>query len=66
METDYDFQVISTHKDPLTRQTAEAIRIQKALQQGTHVQRNGKPVKIISLNRKGEYFAPMERWNNEN
>ena len=65
LEHDYEFQVLSSHRDPLTRQTAEAIRIQKALQQGIHIQRNGEPVQIISLNRKGEHFAPMERWNND-
>ena len=65
LEKDYTFSVISSHKDPLTRQTAEAIRIQKALQKGTHYSRNGKPVQVISLNRKGEHFAPMERWNHD-
>ena len=63
LENDYAFQVLSSHRDPLTRQTTEAIRIQKALQQGIHISRNGEPVQIISLNRKGEHFAPMERWN---
>ena len=66
LENDYEFQVLSSHRDPLTRQTTEAIRIQKALQQGIHISRNGEPVQIISLNRKGEHFAPMERWNNDN
>ena len=66
LETDYTFQVLASYRHPLTRQVAEATRIQKALKSNTHIQSDGKPVKIISLNRKGEYFAPLERWNQEN
>ena len=66
LETDYNFQVLCSYRDPLTRQVAEATRIQKALRTQTHIQPDGKPVNIISLNRKGEYFAPLERWNEEN
>ena len=61
--SDYTFNVLLMHRDPLTRQTKEAIRICKALETGNHIQANGKQVKIFSLNRKGEYFAPRERWN---
>ena len=30
LETDYPFQVLASYRDPLTRQVAEATRIQKA------------------------------------
>ena len=59
-ETDYNFGVICNYRDPFTRQVAEAVRIQKALKYGLHYDVNYKEVKIKSLNRKGEYFSPIE------
>ena len=61
-ETDYKFTVISNLRDPLSRQTEEAVRIAAALKTGAHSAPNNRITKIISLNRKGEYFSPMERW----
>ena len=43
---DYTFDVLSTHRDPLTRQTTEPIRICKALETDTHIQANGKQEKF--------------------
>ena len=50
---DFTWGVVKNHRDPLTRVTEEAVRIQQALS-GT-----SRP---FSLNRKGEYFAAKERW----
>ena len=60
-EIDFQFSVLSTHRDPLTRLTTEAVRIQQALEVGT-VTRGTKDISIVSMNRKGEYFAARERW----
>ena len=59
---DFLIKVISTHRDPLTRQTTEAVRIQMALGSGIHTNTKWKETPITSLNRKGEFFAPVERW----
>ena len=59
---DYIVKVISSHRDPLTRQTTEAVRISRALSSGIHTNTKWKETPITSLNRKGEFFAPIERW----
>ena len=64
-ETDYNFGVICNYRDPFTRQVAEAVRIQKALKYGLHYDVNYKEVKIKFLDRKGEYFSPIERWKSD-
>ena len=59
---DFHIKVISSHRDPLTRQTTEAVRIQMALGSGIHTNTKWKETPITSLHRKGEFFAPVERW----
>ena len=56
------FSVLSYHQDPFTRQTAEGVRIQQALDKG-EIKIGRKLLKISSLNRRGEYFAAKERWD---
>ena len=56
------FSILSSHKDPFTRQTVEAVRINEALDRG-ELQIGKKTEKITSLNRKGEFFAARERWD---
>ena len=57
-----EFSVISSHSDPFTRQSIEAVRIQDALDKGEL--RLGKKTKeIFSLNRKGGFFAAKEHWD---
>ena len=56
------FSVLSNHRDPFTRQTVEAVRIQQALDK-SELRVAKKTVKISSLNRKGEYFAAKELWD---
>ena len=56
------FSVLSNHRDPFTRQTVEAVRIQQALDK-CELRVAKKTVKISSLNRKGEFFAAKERWD---
>ena len=57
-----NFSVVSSHRDPFTRQTVEAVRIQQALDKG-EIKIGRKVQSIESLNRKGEYFAAKERWD---
>ena len=59
---DFLIKGISTHRDPLTRQTTEAVRNSRALSSGIHTNTKWKETPITSLNRKGEFFAPIERW----
>ena len=56
------FSVLSNHRDPFTRQTVEAVRIQQALDK-CELRVAKKTVEISSLNRKGEFFAAKERWD---
>ena len=62
-DKDYSFQVIGTHRDPLSRQLEEAIRINKALDTGILIDRRNEESKVKSLNRRGETFAAYKRWN---
>ena len=57
-----DFSVISSHSDPFTKQSVEAVRNQDALDKG-ELKLGRKTVEIFSLNRKGEFFAAKERWD---
>ena len=52
LETDYNFGVVCSYRDPFTRQVSEATRIQKAINSGVHYDTGGREVKMISLNRK--------------
>ena len=56
------FEVISSHSDPFTRQTVEAVQIQEALSKQI-LTLGKKTLDISSLNRKGEYFCAKERWD---
>ena len=49
----------------MTRQISEAVRISRALEAKIHTTVRYEDVPIISLNRKGEAFTPMERWEQE-
>ena len=62
-ERDIKFQILSNHRDPLSRQLKEAVRINKALETGVAIDRSQKEVKVNSLNRRGEAFAPYQRWD---
>ena len=63
---DFKFTVISSHKDAMERQIKEAIRIKSAI--GGTVKKSDsskEKSKVICLNRKGEYFAPIERYEKD-
>ena len=59
--TDFEFSVISSHKDPLSRQTSEAVRILQATEKRTFSGNINAEILVKSLNRKMEHFAPRER-----
>ena len=63
-ESDNRFEVLSKHKEPMTRQIEEACRINQALDKNTLTKTSGEIVTIISRNRKGESFAPRSRMFN--
>ena len=58
---DFQFNIVNTFSDPMTRQIEEAVRIQQSLTHGIHIDRTGKSRKVKSLNRKHEYFCPRKR-----
>ena len=60
--TDYSFKPVSTHRDPLTRQIEESVRIAWAVERGVYYNSQGKEINVKCLNRKGEAFAPIQRW----
>ena len=57
------WDVLDSHRDPLSRQTMEAVYIQQAITSGKIQGLRG--VQVRSLNRKGEYFSARERWIRE-
>ena len=57
----FRFSVISSFKDPLTRQLTEAVKIKRALDSGSFQSQGGDIIQVHSMNRKAEYFAPLER-----
>ena len=59
-----DWKVLDTRRDPLSRQTMEAVLIQQAINCGKLEGLAG--VHITSMNRKGEYFSARERWARNN
>ena len=65
LKDDYMFNILKSHRDPLTREIEESVRIQRALEKGVHTAPNSKETHIISLNRKGEAFAPNPRWDSD-
>ena len=56
-QNDFSFSVISSFKDPMTRQITEAVQIQMALGSGTYQGGKNSKLPVISLNRKTEYFS---------
>ena len=62
-KNDFQFDIISKFKDPMTRQVDEADRIQHSMSMGVHTNKTGKIKNIKSLNRKFEYFCPKKRNN---
>ena len=65
MEDDYSFTVLGSYRDPMTRQINEAVRINRALDLGIHTTVRWKDVPMVSLNRKGECFVPIERYDKQ-
>ena len=58
------WDVLDSRRDPLSRQTKEAVFIQQAINYGKMQGLAG--VQIISMNRKGEYFLAREtQWRLE-
>ena len=51
LDLDYKFSVIHQHRDPLSRQLAESVRIREAMTKGNHY-KNKHIIIVVSLNRK--------------
>ena len=60
---DFKFSILSRHRDPLSRQLEEAVRISNGLDREIHTDRKGLEIKISCLNGKEEAFAPQVRWD---
>ena len=60
-EKDIKFSVLSTFRDPMSRQLMEAVKIQRAQDRGTFLAQGKEVVQVFSLNRKYEHFAPQQR-----
>ena len=62
-EADYRFEVLAKHKEPMTRQIEEAVRIQTSIQTGLHIDTKGRSHKVKTLNRKNEHFTARKRFD---
>ena len=58
---DFKFTVVSSHRDPLTRQVHEAVRIQQATDKLQFIKPDNSEILVKSINRRLEHFAPRER-----
>ena len=54
--------MVGVHRDPLSRQIEESIRINRALDRGQLLGRGNNIINVKSLNRRGESFDPIKRW----
>ena len=65
-QLDFKFAVVSSHRDSMERQIKEAVRIKAALSGKVRESDVSKfPREVNCLNRKGEYFALIERFDPE-
>ena len=60
-ENDFKFEVFTGYKDSMTRQITEAVMINNTIQNNVQMDNEYKEIKVKSLNRKFECFAPRER-----
>ena len=61
-DKDFAFSVVGVHRDPLSRQIEESIRINRALDIGQLLGGGNNIINVKSLNRRGESFDPIKRW----
>ena len=59
--TEFKFTVVSSHRDPLSRQVHEAVRIQQATDRLSFTKPDDTNILVKSINRRLEHFAPRER-----
>ena len=62
----FRFEIVSSFRDPLERQIAEATRINQALNRCSIIDKKDRTVPVVSLNRRHEHFSPVERWEEAN
>ena len=60
-DTDFTFEIFAGFKDAMTRQITEAVMINNARMNNAQTDRKYNKIKVNSLNRKYECFAPRER-----
>ena len=58
---DFTFETVRGHRDPMARQVEEALRIIQAREKGSFTTGSQKDLRVKSLNRKDEHFAPRRR-----
>ena len=62
---DFNFTILSRHRDPMTRQLEEAVRVTKALNGNKHTDKKNVEIEVHCLNRRGETFEPKRRWDRD-
>ena len=60
-DMDFKWEILSSHRDPLSRQVTEAVRILQAVETNRQTDNRGIELSVNSLNRKTEIFAPRDR-----
>ena len=61
VRNDFNFALVERHKDPMSRQLTESVRIREALHKNIHYNYKNKKLPIKSMNRKNEYFMARSR-----
>ena len=58
---DFTFETVRSHRDPMARKVEEALRIIQAREKGSFTTGSQKDLRVKSLNRRDEHFAPRKR-----
>ena len=61
VRNDFNFALVERHKDPMSRQLTESVRIREALHKNIHYNYKNEKLPIKSMNRKNEYFMARSR-----
>ena len=64
INNDYEFNILEKHKDPMTRQLTEAIRIKEPFDKNNYYNSKGQKITVNLINRKEEHFKARKRYRN--
>ena len=61
VRNDFNFALVERHKDPMSRQLNESVRIRESIHKNIHYNYKNEKISVKSMNRKNEYFMARSR-----